>query len=398
MNSFRACSLTLVAGAAAAALAGCPGPSTSTDADGGVRDAAAPDAATPSDAAMPSDAATSPDAGAPPDAWSAADAGRSLDASVPLTTPSELVSAMASVACHAAYECAVADLGFAQAYLSMGHCVVATEGLYASLLANPAVAFDPSMAARCLSALDTAVCVSGQIPDEVAWPAECRAALHGTLATGATCTRTAECIRGICSCARACVDFVQLGGSCVAAPCDAGLRCTAAGVCEVDASARPGEGLACDALGGCAGALLCSAGVCRAGRDLRHGAVGDACVNPFGAGGVDPATWCGLGTFCDFDHGSVCAPNPSPGDPCGAQGVCPEGYACQGSPQTCAPVQSEGADCFDPSACVAEDFCLGSVCTPMVPFGGLCGQDAQCLSRRCAPDGTCGLPERRFCF
>ncbi|MFO0684343.1 MAG: hypothetical protein U0234_19985 [Sandaracinus sp.] len=369
---------------AATAVAGCPGPSPTTDVDGGARDAASQDAPTLADAAAP-------------DASSAPDAASTLDASAPLTTADELVTAMASVACGAAYECAAADLGFAQQHLSMGHCLTATRGLYASLLTDPAVAFDAAMAGRCLSALDAAVCISGQIPDDTAWPVDCRAALHGTLATGASCARTAECTQGICSCAGVCVDFAQRGASCAAAPCDAGLRCTAAGICDADTSARPGVGQACDALGGCDGALRCSGGICRTLRGLRQAGVGDACVNAFDGGNVDPATQCGLGLFCDFDHGSVCAANPSAGESCGGQAVCPQGYACQGSPQTCAAVQSEGADCFDPSACVPEDVCIVSVCTPRQPLGGTCGQDEECFSRRCAPDGRCALPERRFC-
>ncbi len=355
-----------------------------------------PSPAAPTDAATGADASALPDTGAPLDADAPRDSGVQLDAALP-TSAAELVDAMASLGCDAAFHCALADLDFTQRFLSRAQCLAVTRGRYGELLASPDVAFDASMASACLMAFDDAVCASGAIPSDTEWPDACRAALHGTVAAGAACTRTAECAAGVCTCAGRCALEAQLGQACTAAPCARGLRCDATGVCATDTSARPGLGQACGAAG-CEGALRCSAGTCHEVRDLRRAALGDACVNPFDfSTDVDPARWCAEGLFCDYDHGSVCAANPGVGEPCVGQGVCPEGHACQGSPLACAPVQLAGGDCFDPAACVADHVCLLSVCEAMRGLGQSCSVSEQCYSGRCGSSLTCELPERAFC-
>ena len=172
--------------------------------------------------------------------------------------------------------------------------------------------------------------------------------------------------------------------------------CDAGGHCIMASTPLPVNGEPCGSLGECAGALRCSGGTCREVRSLRNATAGEACVNPFDAtANVAPHTWCATGLFCDFDHGSRCAPNPMHGDACTGQAVCPEGYACQSS--VCASVQSESAPCSDPSACVPMDICLASVCTPMQPLGGPCSTSEQCFSGRCGHASTCESAERYVC-
>ena len=348
----------------------------------------------PTDAGVATDA---PGDGGGDDAPS--DAATISDAPTPATA-ADFVEALASAACEAAYACSIADLEFSQVHGTQGQCRARFVDRHGELASDPSIRFDPAMAVSCLGAFDESVCERRDIPDVREWPAACRAALRGTVPVGSACDSTAQCTEGLCTCDGICTREASLGQDCTAATCAPGLRCMSPGMCALDTSVLPREGEPCAALG-CFGGLRCSDGVCREARALRRAEIGQPCQNPFELpADVDPEVWCSTGLFCDYDAGSVCAPNPVAGATCTGQGVCEGETVCIPSPARCAPMAEVGDDCFSPHACAPGLVCSVSICEEMRDLGETCTTSEECRSGHCEyvdAVGTCGRLEHAGC-
>ena len=248
--------------------------------------------------------------------------------------------------------------------------------------------------------------------------------------------RPASFITGTPACAATLVGGRAAGESCAASEqCQGDLTCqgqTCPGTCAVDASQcqrdacpadqfcgdggcapRADRGASCEIgdefVNTCADGLFCAFDAALDGTCVdatpRGGACtvasyfvcagGDACVDgtcqaPRATGATcATATDCGLGSFCDFDHGNVCAPWRAIGAACGTafaecglHGDCVDG-TCQAlrapapGPLLTRPTVGAGADCADAN-CAAGLACRPSGSDPANPLW------------RCAPAAALG--------
>jgi hypothetical protein len=284
----------------------------------------------------------------------------------------QLVGGISDATCRGYASCC-AEVGF-DGYDVSG-CAVREGGIIAAQfeahLDNPRIAFDADAAYACLEAVEAA-------PDECgsdAWRVVCQSVFVGTREPGETCESSYEC-RG------APADFAgcdpsslrcnplrpraALGDACdrtciEVSPFERSCRILAGAPTEGDVGRclRNVDGLYCDASyrcaaiapigGSCTTDESCDAGLwCRVGACAARGAAGEPCR--------DSAS-CAFGHVCPA---GVCVALGGPGDSCATIGCEPGLY--------CAP---DGR---------AEP---GRTCEALMPPGGPCSADIQCLFGDC---------------
>lgn len=214
----------------------------------------------------------------------------------------------------------------------------------AAVAAGKAV-YDRGAAGRCLDAYANATCDGlTAVRDERIDLPDCRAAVTGTVAAGATCLSDSECASGRCNsnmidgCGLTCSPSLPAGVRCSTnRNCEPGNFCYYGSVypaptCQPQAN-RPGEGQSCTGVD-CAPGLYCTlstggvckkfitSGACTTGKEMAPGygcfsgvakpyvAMGSQCITSFD---------CGPGAFCAYSvaaAANVCSQLPVVGQDC----------------------------------------------------------------------------------
>lgn len=285
---------------------------------------------------------------------------------------------------------------------------------FADGLAAGTVVYDAEAASRCLDAFAELPCTDVFAPttlpgcDDVFVPA---------VPAGGACAGRQECIDGVCeigaSCPGTCValggagtscsggdcqdDLICYMGSCEAphpaggacaddVDCERGLRCGDEGTCEPLLA----DGAPCANNFECAGASVCSNGMCGPGA-----AEGEACET-----GFTPSVTCQVGLRCD-PASETCVPVSLPGEACAANVNCPATFWCDGG--TCEPLPALGEPCAGAPGCF-RGLCDAGTCRlgregePC--SSGLSATPATCESGLyCGPGATCAptLAEGEAC-
>lgn len=307
-----------------------------------------------------------------------------------------------------------------------GGCASAmTVGCQAAWLdaaaADGTLAFDGAAAASCIEALDSMTCAASDAlwlsqADNV--PADCKAALAGSVPPGGDCSVGPECAEGA-----VCVFGDSCPGVCTAQgapgdPCAKGELCAwPESLCvEGTCTALPGEGAPC-LTGLCRAPLVCEGGLCMApglaGASCEDGAPCYAGLICFRPSDQQPGTCtlpralgetCFASWQCDPTSsvgrlvcaGGSCQVAPGPGQPCW-EFLC-DGAACDAAqiPPTCVPLPGPGAPCWQGGACATGAFCDGGSCAALGTPGDPCGGHSQCASFRCY-GGVCVAPDAPAC-
>lgn len=327
----------------------------------------------------------------------------------------------------------------------------------ATSMAAAAVTVSTADAAACAAAIDGSTCAAlapwqdGRPASFLTGTPACAAVLVGGRAEGETCAASVQCQGDLACQGQTCPGTCQVDTTtCTRDSCPADQFCDLNGCAPRAARGAPcaiGDGF----VNTCADGLFCQIdadlhGTCvdptpRGGACVTISyftcAGGDACIDntcqaPRALGAAcNGAEDCGLGNFCDFDHGNVCAPWRAVGAACGnAFGECGlhadcEGGTCQAlhdptpGPLTTRPTVAAGADCADAN-CAAGLACRPSGeaanpswrCEPAAAVGASCepptedlrfallfsGQRAvaACAAGLCdvfAPTWTCVVPQ-----
>jgi hypothetical protein len=271
------------------------------------------------------------------------------------------------------------------------------------------VAYDGTKVKACVAAIEALGCaVAGEEP------AECTAALDGTLAVGSDCSMDAECAgadtycKTDASCPGKCAPRESVGG-----PCQRDDDCAAKLSCDKDKNvcfAPAALGAACGGGGkapDCELGTFCigsedqvkKTGTCKSLTDAFAGKEGDACyfadkplcapdlrciVQGAGVGGIDAK--CGK----PYASGAACQ--------LAIPDACPTDEYCKVPPNqfsgTCTPRPKAGEPCakqFEEDLCAANTRCDNGTCRPLQALGGQCAYDAVCYSENCA-GGNCVVP------
>jgi len=271
------------------------------------------------------------------------------------------------------------------------------------------VVYDGTKVEGCLNAIEKRGCsLEGE-------PAECTAALDGTVEVGGDCEMDTECKGGdtyckvAAACPGKCASKELAGGDCDGDDdCAAGLKCSeATAKCIVPAAlGQPCEG------GGtapeCQPGLFClgsdddgkKPGACKTFEDGFSGKLGDpcffdgkpactadlrcivqsvdtttgkivtACGAPFAAGAackIAIPDGCPTDQYCKVPQNSfdgTCTPRPAAGQACGKlfdDDLCAAGARCENG--TCRARQHLGAQCTVDDVCYSEH-CVGGACAP----------------------------------
>jgi hypothetical protein len=261
------------------------------------------------------------------------------------------------------------------------------DGLQKEITAG-LITFNASQGAACSSAVAALTCDALSSGGGVTIPAECTAALTGTVGTGGTCYSGNDCSNGFCTwdlptgtCPGTCQAYAALGADCTSKLCVEGQVCDSSGgtpTCKAEAGAGGAcpcqSGLWCDTSGGGAGVCmlpLADGASCSTAND--HCSLFSRCTGT-------PATckaFVGLGATCD------------PGD-----SLCGPGYDCDAGTNKCVSWPKVGEACT--SVCIGGfcDFTLTSpVCKAYLADGATCNPalfGTDCASGNCTASSKCG--------
>jgi hypothetical protein len=243
------------------------------------------------------------------------------------------------------------------------------------------IIFHPEKAQACLDALDTVLgCSITNVFGAAATAAEkaCTEAFEPTVADGAACYSSTECISQNCEipldCGMACCE-----GKCVAEsqlkigdPCPNNETCAPGAYCKPDAMGMPtscaatvAEGQPCDAFEACTLPAFCAL-------DFMTGQ--GTCVVP-----------AAQGEACDLNATFACDRL--------------DNY-CDATTKTCVPSKLIGEACDDASFCVFDATCTNGKCEKKPGEGGTCDPMGfvQCLGDlQCEMDGTCQFAVENAC-
>lgn len=277
------------------------------------------------------------------------------------------------------------------------------------------VVYDGTKVEACMAAIEAEACSNGEEP------ADCVAALDGTVPVGGDCQMDAECQGGgtYCkvdaACPGKCANKEQAGATCDRDDnCAAGLGCSeSTSKCFVPAK----EGEPCGGGGtapDCGPGTFCigsedeakKTGTCMDSTAAFSGKQGDACF--FGGKpactedlrcivtGFDTSTGT-IQTKCDVPFASGAACKPAIPDACPADQYCnitspPLDGTCTAKPGAGQPCGKGLGDTAD--VCAAGTRCDGGTCKARQHLGGQCQEDAVCYSENCvsggcAPAGGC---------
>lgn len=346
------------------------------------------------------------------------DDGVSTGKNVPIEDVPKLY---AGAACNA-YESCVSP-ALLKVYLNGESCDTNVETTIADELprikqgiADGKIVYDGTKVEACMAALEALGC---SLDEE---PAECVAAINGTVAVGGDCEMDAECLgpgtycKVDASCPGKCANKELAGATCDRNDnCAAGLQCSEdTQKCFVPAKkgeACGGGGTAPD----CGPGTFCigsdddgkKPGTCMDSAEAFSGKQGDACF--FGGkpacsadlfcvvSGIDTTTGT-LQTKCDVAFGAGAACKPAIPDACPADQYCK--ITTPPFDGTCTPKPAAGEPCGKglgddpPNICAPNTRCDGGTCRPRQHLGGQCQEDAVCFSENCvsggcAPAGGC---------
>lgn len=276
------------------------------------------------------------------------------------------------------------------------------------------IVYDGSKMNACISALEQRGC---SMEEE---PAECTAALDGTIEIGSECDMDAECkgagtyCKTDTSCPGKCAAKELAGGNCERdSDCAAGLSCSDANnKCFVPAplgAACEGGGTAPD----CAAGGFCigsdddgqKPGKCMSIAEAFAGKAGEACFFD-GKPACSPELRC-IVTGIDATAGKIlteCGQPFAAGAACkvAIPDGCPTDEYCKVASAndfngTCTPRPKAGEACaslFDDFVCAPGTRCDAGSCKPLQKLGGQCSGDEVCYSGNCsgngcAPAGSC---------
>jgi len=346
------------------------------------------------------------------------------DAGPPPPTQDELISGTAELLCARAVECESRSIWAWQSQVFC-HAAVMQAFLEAGARLDrpfwpgPGATFDPDAGRRCLEALEALP--SCELPTAV-WPDACLAVFTPTLADGAACVASTECLGGHCMrSSDRCPGTCDRGGG-PGAACAQREECRLGLVCVEGRCATPGALDAPCLSTTCELGLVCDAGTdtCitprTSAQPCTNGAE-DPCAFPLvctdtsgtslcGVGGGDtgscsPTAPCGPSLRC---AGSLCVPLVGPGEACTLDDNCPLRFSCSGG--LCTPDSLEGGPCSATLACY-EGACRMSTCQRLA-VGGSCdpGGDQVCTgyceaglcaaprgeSAMCTKDAQCAAP------
>jgi len=274
------------------------------------------------------------------------------------------------------------------------------------------VRYDGHKLEACLDKLRTLGCKNA--PE----PAECTAAVDGTVAEGGECSMSAECAGGAmycktdAACPGRCAPLETAGGSCKRdSECAANLKCSEA----TSRCIRPAEvGEACEAgAPECQGGLFCIGsdndagrqGQCRTLKDGFSVGAGQPCLQtaPF----CEPSLRCVVESV-NPSTGAIttrCAQPVASAAPCqlAYPDVCPGDQYCAiaggASTGRCTAKPGNGQPCAmrtpneDP-ICAPGTRCDSGTCRQLQKLGGSCQSDdvcysGNCINSGCAPSGAC---------
>lgn len=295
--------------------------------------------------------------------------------------------------------------GCARADNTMEGCLAVRE-----TLATEARAVDEGRARVDMAALDRCL-------EELncgAFPLVCRRAFVGTGGENARCASSAECAPELF-----CDALFGECGRCVA-DLARGAECRNDAQCS-------GDDLRDDEVPACVRSVALEPGVC-GGRALLDAAVGESCDDVLETSTREVRFGCPDGSVCDLsvtprvctdevmtqgatcsegynlcDSGLVCRDGTcrlraEAGEPCGGDGedvrACDraDGLVCLSG--ECASVPDQVGDACNlrdgPGACRDGLFCIGGLCTDLVPNSGTCSADSQCESGYCDSMRLCG--------
>jgi hypothetical protein len=248
------------------------------------------------------------------------------------------------------------------------------------------VTYDMSQGAACASAYSSLTCAD--VGEDIPEPPACLAALAGTVAKGASCYSSLDCVGGdsttycalTSTCSGKCATLVAAGGTCDEATdqCVSGYGCTSSGTGTSGTCAKNPEttmvakGASCKVTGDtpveCETGLACNqmTQICETTI-----AQGDACTP-----GADV---CAPFTYCDGST-KKCTTDPSAGGNCGASGT-----------------DTDYVPCLGATYCKTATGSESGVCTAVGGSGATCASSEGCLSNTCTIDtgattGTCTAP------
>jgi hypothetical protein len=246
----------------------------------------------------------------------------------PLTPYAKYMESYVSAFCEALAPCCAAipfDAGTCAQYLGLfvvGEASMADEKLFT---------FHEDRAAQCLADIRSMGVCTGDDPPS------CNLVTEGTLAPGAACNASAECM--------------PAGGQ--------------PGNCEADIDGKGGH---------------CNFPATPA---LQGAACNDDCPADFSPCYGDVAsTMCfeETGLHCE---GGTCQPIPGIGAACSGFDCVATAYCSGGS---CVARTGAGTACVDSESCATGTYCAGGVCTAQLPAGSVCDEEAltdQCLGGFC---------------
>jgi hypothetical protein len=249
------------------------------------------------------------------------------------------------------------------------------------------VHYDSAQATACIAAVQALPCT--WLFDELRpVPAECKAALTGTVANGGNCYMGDNCSNGFCTadytlaCPGKCQAFIAAGGNCDAAECAAGLACDYGGnpsTCKTP----NGAGLPCP----CKDGLWCDGGL-----------ASPICKTPIPTGGACSGNGCAVGNECTGYPSATCQALVGLNGACSATAPCGWGYWCSAS--KCVSFPSVGQACAGAYGCIGgycDTATASPTCKAYLADGAACTSYEQCVSgncdftpMNCAPASTCG--------
>lgn len=252
-------------------------------------------------------------------------------------------------------------------------------------IAKGTIAYHADRANACATALQARTCESlASGPVEV--PAACAALLTPTIADGAPCSLSDECVSGFCSsdpmtCPGTCLAPAALGASCIGRPCAEGLACdwsltrTCVSPGALGAACPCLDGFWCDGSGG-------APGVCRAAKTSGAcaGNTWGECAPGYACAGAQPTATPPVEGTCTAVAGG--------GATCGPTTPCGLGYTCAGpaGAMTCTSLPVAGENCGTAPGCIGG-YCDRSIAPPVCKAYGVAGEactsHTQCESLHC---------------
>jgi hypothetical protein len=260
-------------------------------------------------------------------------------------------------------------------------CVSALDGLEQAKadVQSGKTIFDGVAGAACLDAFDDYDC---RASTDFTGPEACEQTAKGTLADGAACSTSAQCVSGTCS--YAAVDCDRQTTCCPGTCAPTRVIVAEGGACGGDSQACD-TGLYCDS--------LTSPAVCK-----KRGALGATCGT---------FTSCLSTLTCVRAAGATtgtCTAYPKRGEPCTASAfsICDDAHDfCDPATTKCAARLAVGADCTAATeGCVRYAACdpTSHLCVKKPGLGQPCAEPGDCLGSLDCVNGTCAVdPPRIVC-